>query len=183
MALQFLQITQYDAAMRQLDAAIRMYLNEEDPVATHTVVCAAQELFDKLLKEGGKPSSLDTMKSYIREDKRDEVIDQLRKPQNFFKHGGEKDESVKFNPESVRESLLLCCISVQELGIEPTKEVRVFQVGYAVNNPGVLIEGEYKTNILKLRGNIPDSEHYVSKLQLLGHLKELNNYQLPTKST
>lgn len=47
-------ISKIEAANRQVDIAIRMYMDGGDAVAVHTLACAAREIYEKHCRFAGK---------------------------------------------------------------------------------------------------------------------------------
>jgi hypothetical protein len=79
-------ITKLEAAHRQLVTAIRMYFDDDDIAAIHTLACAAREIYEKHCQAAG----LDRMFQYIEnsnpDKSRKELWEILNGPRNFLKH-------------------------------------------------------------------------------------------------
>jgi hypothetical protein len=82
-----LSVTDLEAAERQLRTALQLYFEDRDPVSVHTLLAAAAGIIDRHCKRRGIESGRDALKKIIKPERWKEVEAQLRKAQNFFKHG------------------------------------------------------------------------------------------------
>ena len=78
-------INKIEAACRQLESAITMFFHEWDVISQHTLISAAHGILQDLatrrgIQGGVKDSPL------IRPEKRQEFLQAINLPQNFFKH-------------------------------------------------------------------------------------------------
>ena len=94
-----IKVSKLDAAKRQLETAIRVYFNYGDPVAIHTLACAAHEILSDLnRKYTGKPMVISDF--LIKDEYKKQFLKMIREPQNFFKHANKDPEStIDFNPD------------------------------------------------------------------------------------
>jgi hypothetical protein len=60
-----LQISKIAAAQRQLDAAIRMFFDQEDELAIHTVAAAAFQVLRDVTKKRGRHFTLEVFRTGI----------------------------------------------------------------------------------------------------------------------
>lgn len=95
-SLPFETITKLEAAERQLRVAIRLFFERRDPIAIHTLATAAQEILRALAQPRGIKGIYEHADALIRPDKKKELIDHLRKAQNFFTHAA-KDPGEKLD--------------------------------------------------------------------------------------
>lgn len=79
-------LTKEEVARRQIDCAIQMYFENDDPIATHVIANAGWSIARDVCRDKNKPDAIQTLESVIRSDKRKEVRDKIREPYNFFKH-------------------------------------------------------------------------------------------------
>lgn len=79
-------ITKLDAACRQLELAIKLYFDNGDLVATHTLACAAREIFEKHCKLDSRHRLFDQIRKNHTDATDKELWDVLNKARNFFKH-------------------------------------------------------------------------------------------------
>jgi hypothetical protein len=119
-------ITKLEAARRQLDAAIRLYFAEDDPIAVHTLVGAPHILITDLSKAAQLESILDR---YIVPDYRWKFEGAIRSAQNFFKHSERDgpDATLEFDPHFTELMLLIDIEMFKELTGSATDSMRVFQ--------------------------------------------------------
>ena len=121
-------LTKLDAAHRQLATAICMYFDDADPVAIHTLACAAREIYEKNCKKAG----IDRMFNHIQETHRQatekELWDILNGARNFFKHPGESlDETIELRDRDNKHMLFVACHDCAILcKAEQPAEVQVF---------------------------------------------------------
>lgn len=102
-------IDKTEAARRQLGTAIDLWFNDSEPVAIHTLACAAHELLATLLEKQGK-SALAFDTSLYRPGYAGEVKKALHKHYNFFKHADrDTDARIEF-PVGITEMFLLMAI-------------------------------------------------------------------------
>lgn len=102
-------IDKTEAARRQLGTAIDLWFNDSEPVAIHTLACAAHELLATLLEKQGK-SALAFDPSLYKPGSAGEVKKALHKHYNFFKHADrDTDAKIEF-PIGITEMFLLMAI-------------------------------------------------------------------------
>jgi hypothetical protein len=117
-------ITQTDAARRQMDAAIRLYFEEGDEIAVHTLVGAAHIVLTDLTAAAKQDSIIER---YVRQDKRWEFEGAIRAPQNFFKHADRNSGAVlDFNPHTTELMLFIDIEMFKELIGQPRTPCGLF---------------------------------------------------------
>lgn len=95
-----------EVARRQLSAAIDLWFADGEPVAIHTLACAAHEVLATLLLKQGKSSLMFDPKHY-NPGFAGEVKKALHKHYNFFKHADrDADATIEF-PVGITEVYLL----------------------------------------------------------------------------
>jgi hypothetical protein len=147
--MQTVTVSKLDAASRQLDNAIRLFLAEGDPVAIHTLAAAAAQVSADLMKAKGL-TSLVRSASLIREDRRKEVLRTMAAPENFFKHADrDSNESIEFNPETTEYFIFASLAELQALTGKLSQAGYVFQMWFLVTHEGVLLENETTKPILE----------------------------------
>lgn len=85
-------ITKLDAARRQLELAIHLYFDRGDLVATHTLACAAREIFEKHCKLDNRPRLFDQIQMACAQAPDKELWEVLNRARNFFKHPDPKGD-------------------------------------------------------------------------------------------
>lgn len=167
-----------DAAMRQLDTAIRLWFNDSDPVSVHTLVGAAYQIIhDTNKKQGKKDLIFDD--EFIKDEHRKTVRDFLRKDFMFFKHA-DKDthEVTEFVPLG---SVLFMVVGIQtlrNLGVRTSDIQDVFASYMAIAYPQY-INDAYRDKLLTsippknlaLIKSMSKQEYFETALQSLAILR------------
>src|SRR6266704_1106553 len=100
-------ITRIDAACRQLDSAIALYFNEGDPIAVHTLACAAHQIIHDINKHRNGPELL--FNSLVFTDG-GIAKKYLHQHYNFFKHADNDpnpEGTIEFNPKGTEIFILM----------------------------------------------------------------------------
>ncbi len=136
-------ISKMDAARRQLKTAIRLWFEEGDPVAIHTLAAAAHEIIHRKFRDKGlRGLFFDSL--LIKKEMRGEWAKAIKKHANFFKHAGQKDETtIDFNVEINFVFLLVCCKALREMDENLGIEELSFTQWIIVNKPHLLVKGAY----------------------------------------
>jgi len=133
-------IKKIDAAIRQLDIAIRMWFQEDDIIATHVLACSAHEIIKDInMHQKGHHLIFDN--PYIKEKYRTDFINALKNHYNFFKHANiakEKDPecTIAFNPLITEYFILASSIGLEELKIKPSSFRIAFTRYQMIHNSG-----------------------------------------------
>jgi|GEM_PF-959556 len=103
-------ITKKDAAVCQLDTAIKMFFENSDPISIHTLAGAASIVFEDLCKKKRLPIFFDFVPDTFHQNTVEELHISFRKSRNFFKHAKDdsKEELTTFDDED-NELLLYAC--------------------------------------------------------------------------
>ncbi len=79
-------VSKIHAAKEQLKTAIDLFFHDGDPVSTHTLACASQEIIESLGKiQGLKSMKIKTLEE-VGEDKRKVFFKAMNEAKNSFKH-------------------------------------------------------------------------------------------------
>lgn len=103
--LEYLRLSRQEICRTEINAAVRLFLIDEDPISAHLLASAATEIMVAL--SDGKPGvGLNDLralmeKAAVSSDLSDEVFQSLLHPYNFLKHGSsnfdvENDFSVEY---------------------------------------------------------------------------------------
>lgn len=102
----------------QLATAIEMWFNDDNPVAVHTLACAAHQIIHDLNRQKkGPPLLLDS--DFIKPEFRKEAVALLKKPSGFFKHADfrkNRDPQIEFDPRLSEGFLLFSLAGLRYLG-------------------------------------------------------------------
>ena len=139
-----IHISKLDAAKRQLNTAITLFLKKADPVSIHTLTCAAYEILSASAKSKGMTTTLKNS-PFIKKEYRKEFYNLLNEPQNFFKHG-QKDlkKLLKFNPDVMRYFLLDAVEMYMMITGEKPPEMMAYKAWFLLNNPQFVTEKNRK---------------------------------------
>lgn len=92
-------VNKWQAAIRQLDTAVKLFFDDGDEVSIHTLACAAHDILRHYGGKQGAGSMEEELKKVVKPQYKKFVIDILREPQNFFKHPGPPLKTkIKFTP-------------------------------------------------------------------------------------
>jgi hypothetical protein len=130
-------ITKLEAARRNLAAAVRLFLDREDPVAVHTLAAAAQGVIRDLARTRNlKHTSILHDNPDIQPHERAEWIRILNAPRNFFKHADNDPDGTFEFEERLNENLLLdACITLSELSKLWLSEASVYLGWFTMAHP------------------------------------------------
>ena len=124
------KVTKLEAGCRQLRAAVRMFFDNEDVLAVHTLSRAAFRVLFDLTKEGEQKTALEAHIKKVGEKRFNEVT-------NFLKHAdrdpdGEIDDNFELSTEAaIGMAAALCVYHTKEL----TPEVKAFQLWARMMRP------------------------------------------------
>jgi len=165
-------VSKLDAAKRQLEMAIRLFLNNEDVVSTHTLVAAAHEILRNLCGKQGKGSYLkDTMLKMIKPEKRDEFWHMMNDPENFFKHADRDPEDIlKFYTGNTEMLLWDVCAMYQDLTKENLPLIKVYYLWYFSKHTDQIADipetQEYKQILKDMNLNTENRAKFLEYLSL-----------------
>jgi len=137
-----IKVPKLDAARRQLNMAIKLWFNGEDPVAIHTLAFAAYEVLHVISKKRN-PYRQDLLfdSDLIKDEYRKDWNDFIKKPGNFFKHAkNDADETIEFDPMLSELFLLFAIAAVGSCRELPNDEESVFTLWLAFHMPNILTE-------------------------------------------
>lgn len=109
-------ITKIDAAQRQLKEAIRLWFDDRDPVAIHSLACSAHQIIHDINKQrGGRDLFYDSL--VIKDEYQKEWAQKLKAPYNFFKHADLDSEDVlEFKPALTEAFISYSLFGLELLG-------------------------------------------------------------------
>lgn len=163
-------VSKLDAARRQLETAIRLYLANGDPVSIHTLTAASYNILKDLNKNRGGPPLVmkEVVLDIVREEYRKEVRDLINAAENFFKHADRDHEStLDFSPNLSETLIQEACSVYRNLSGEYPPLFKLFQGWFIANNQHLfLLTDEHKKIIGALQPNALrlGKEAYFNKL-------------------
>jgi hypothetical protein len=135
-------VSKLDAARRQLEASVRLFFANGDPVAMTTLAGAACNVLRDLATHESKGRGLEQVfEDQIRPERLGEVRQMLRKAPNFFKHADhDPGEVIEFNPTFVEVLLWDGITMYRGLTGEGVPLLETFYLWWALTNPHLLAE-------------------------------------------
>jgi len=125
-----LHVSKLDAARRQLDVAIRLLFDEEDPIAVHTLVGAASVIISYLVETNHPDKSWDKFAQEANNITASEHFQVMRKPQNFLKHARDDSDTIfEFNPNDTESVAFWSVMNLANFGTL-SMEASVLQLWY-----------------------------------------------------
>jgi len=88
------KVSKLEGAERLLKASVRLFFEEIDILAVHSLAAAAHEVLRTLLLREGKKGSFLKDNDYIKPEYAKEYHDLMNHPQNFLKHADRDPEGV-----------------------------------------------------------------------------------------
>lgn len=124
--MESIKLTKIDAAKRQLEAAIILFFDDGDPIAIHTLVCAAYDVLDGINQHrGGK--EMFVKRQYVKLPGKPTRGD-INEYQNFLKHADKDPEgTLDFFPILTEPILADACKTYRLLANEENPFFGVFE--------------------------------------------------------
>jgi hypothetical protein len=125
-----------DAARRQINAAIRMTFNGEEPVAILAVIAGAHRIIKDICEGRGDIDSYRHFKNWIAPGKEAEFWRHWNASMNFIKHAdNDPNDIVEFDDENTDFLIMLTSKWYADLGNGPSEEMRHFAGFYGIHHP------------------------------------------------
>ncbi|MGZ5201061.1 MAG: hypothetical protein ACXWC4_14935 [Telluria sp.] len=153
-----ISVSKIDAARRQLQTAIDLWISDCDPVSVHTLAYAAHQIVHDLNRANKGPHLL-LDAPFVREEMRREVIEVIKRDANFFKHadnrGGRRPEprSIDFSPDVNELFFGITITGLQYMGLPLTCRENSMMLWLGINRPDLFVDGWSGV----LRTHFPDS--------------------------
>jgi hypothetical protein len=165
----FEMVTKLDAAEPQLRVAIRLFFERKDMIAVHTLAGAALDIFCQLGRPRGFKSLYERAER-IRPEKRSEVLDLLRKAQNFFKHAGKDPrKELKFDYTVTPFYIFDAARLEYELTGSSSPESNVFMTWFTFKNAGVFLDDEAAPQVEAELAKAINLDNFEALLFLIDH--------------
>ena len=124
-----MKISKLDAATRQLDVAIDLFLSEKDPLAVITLAGAAEEILGVLAKNNGKDNMIDALKVLDKKltGGRDFKIlnNEVNGLRNALKHANNLDEDfIDYDEDAPVAYLMRAIANYTILGLTPNEKMK-----------------------------------------------------------
>ena len=144
-------ITKIDAAKFQIDTAIRMLFNDDNPISIHTLSMAGFRILRDIAQNKKSPLYV-KIESMIKPEMMGEFWGLIQKYANFLKHADKDPEGsiINFNEEINDSILFLASLYYRDIGFKLTPEMLTITVWYSALHPDFIIENtfsDYKSQI------------------------------------
>lgn len=129
-------ITKFDAALRQLDTALYLWINDLDGVSIVTLAASSHQIVHDLnQKAGGEDLFFDTLN--IKDEYRRDFVRLLKAPWNFFKHSEKESltDTIEVREDSVLMFFLFSIKGLVQLGHSPSGLCVIFLLWYGIHFP------------------------------------------------
>jgi len=131
-----IKVNKIEAAQRQIDSAIRLLFDNEDPIAVHTLTMAGFRILRDIAEKHN--SNINKVaQSFIRPGKEGKFWGSMQTFANFLKHAKtDPDGRIDNIQEEVNDSiLLLASLYYQDLGYQFTPEMLALTGWYSAIHP------------------------------------------------
>jgi hypothetical protein len=132
-------LTKEEAARRQIDRAIQMYLEDDDHICTHVLVSAASTLLREYCEKIGLVSCYNSMIERVKPNFRKQFVKIKNRPFNFFKHANDDhDKKLEFFNEEVNAfNLYIASLDYQIAFQQKTSAMILFRVWFLLRWPNM----------------------------------------------
>jgi hypothetical protein len=149
-----LKVSKTDAAKRQLEAAIRLWFYDGDPVSIHTLAAAAHQVVHDLGRARGITAKLRELPN-VRPEFKKRMHDALARAENFFKHADhDPDALLQFKPITTSYFLIDAVLTYELLTGESSPVMRTFRMWIMIQYPELVkadIRDAWLTNLKQAR--------------------------------
>jgi len=133
-----MRISKLEAARQQLDTAIWLYFNRDEPVSVHTLTAAAYNVIRGVNQETHGPQMI--VKGLFAEVMKSEhqkmFFNKVNEAANFFKHADhDASDNIEFKPRQTEFLLIDAICQYSLLAHAYTNLFWLFYVWYAFDNP------------------------------------------------
>lgn len=137
-----IRVNKPEAARRQIDLAIRLLFDNEDPIPIHTLAMAGFRILRDLTKDQPKSYMEQTLKRILIPGKEGEFWKAMHRPANFFKHAeSDPDDILENVQEEINDAtLFLSSVWYQDLGYKKTPEMAALITWFQVLHPHFVLE-------------------------------------------
>lgn len=128
------RVSKLEAALHQLNVALRLMFSQFDPIATHTLVGAASTLLSDLIEHHAADKSWDRLAYEANDLTPGNYFKVMRNAQNFFKHArDDPSETIAFDPTDTESLAFWAVMNASELA-PLSIEMQVFQLWYIASH-------------------------------------------------
>lgn len=153
-----IKVNKIEAARRQIDAAIRLLFDNEDPIAIHTLTMAGFRILRDIAEKQNSNISK-VAQSFIRPGMEGKFWGSMQTFANFLKHANTDPDGIIDNiQEEVNDSiLLLASLYYKDLGYQFTPEMLALTGWYSAIHPDFIRDDapkNIKTQLEAVQGTL-----------------------------
>jgi len=131
-----IRINKIDAAKRQINAAIRMTFQGEDPVAIHSVIAAGHRIIRDICQKRGDVESFLRFTDWIAEGHEKQFWAAMNASANFIKHADTDADAIhEFDEEMADFMIVFASKWYGDLGYSRSREMNTFATWWAIQHP------------------------------------------------
>jgi len=175
-------IDKVEVVNKQINEAIRLFFDERDPVAIHTLIASAHQILLDLGKVKGVDSQIKNTKSLEKKEVQ-ELIKSINYPYNFFKHA-DRDHEARINiaplVELTSDFLMDAIIMLQRISGNIPDEAKIFWTWFVSQNEeefNNLPEGSEIRRMQELKINewdFPSISNFIKFIENFGSIEAAN---------
>lgn len=162
------QITKIDAARRQLNTAINIFMEDGDMIAVHTLAHASHKILLNLCEQNKKHISfVSRLKTRVKEDKMGEFIAKINKAGNFFKHADrDATETLDFDPEFNNYWLFDACSMYTALCGDFSIEMHAFLTWFGIEYPQYVLDKNASKLFLDAKNGYKNKKEFMELFRM-----------------
>jgi hypothetical protein len=144
-----IRINKMDAACRQINAAIRMTFDGEDPVAIHSVIAAGHRIIKDICEQRGDIESYLRFTDWIVPGHERDFWNAMNASANFIKHADRDAEAIhELDDEASDYMIVYAAKWYADLGNSTSPEMKAFATWWVLQHPE-MIKGEFLAHLNK----------------------------------
>jgi len=175
-----INVSKLDAAKRQIEVAIELFLSNKDVVSIHTLTAASHTILKDLCNKHRKESLIkDTMTKLVKPEMKKRWLKMLNGAENFFKHA-ERDPGgvIKFYLEQTEWFIWDVCFMYLQLTKEATSMMKIFNVWFLSKHPDCLMDQKLVSFLKKQIQHLNiDYKNRLEFLELLSCAHEIRSIE------
>jgi len=137
-----IRINKLEAARRQIETAIRLTFDGEDPVAIHSVIAGGHRIIRDICEKRGDIESYLRFTDWIAPGYERDFWRLFNASANFLKHADEDADHTHVLDEEVTDFMIVCASRwYGDLGNIRSSSMNIFCFWWALQNPKVITPG------------------------------------------
>jgi hypothetical protein len=114
-----IKVSKLDGASRQLDAAIKLWFSDDDPVVIHALTWASYQIIQDIndIKGDKSVTLIELARASVKPELVEETVREFRKEMTFFKHANRDPHDIlDFDPDRSEPFMLMGIHGLKSLG-------------------------------------------------------------------